>query len=212
MRTRVGWRRAAYGVDQQRPGRAVRVVAAAAVALLLVVLATSGAVLASIGAGGAAAGGLRAGAPVPAPLVPLIEAAGTTCPEVTAALLAAQLRQESGFRADAVSPAGAQGIAQFMPGTWSTWGRDASGDGTGSPFDPVDAIPADARLLCALVARARRAALTVAPVVAALAGYNAGWGAVLRFGGVPPFPQTLQYVRAILSAVADFAPVPVASG
>lgn len=190
----------------------MRVVACAAAALLLVVLATSGAVLVSVAGGGDRAGGLRAGAPVPAPLVPLIEAAGRTCPDMSAALLAAQLRQESGFRADAVSPAGAQGIAQFMPGTWSTWGRDVSGDGVANPFDPVDAIPADARLLCSLVARARRSALAVPPVVAALAGYNAGWAAVLRFGGVPPYSQTRRYVRAILSAVGLFAPPSVAAG
>ena len=50
-------------------------------------------------------------------------------------MVAAQLAQESGWNPNATSPAGAQGIAQFMPATWATYGEG------GDPFDPDDAIP-----------------------------------------------------------------------
>jgi peptidoglycan DL-endopeptidase RipA len=184
----------------------VKPLVTAAAALLSVVLAVVSVVLATtVGAFGVARTGLAPGAPVPSELAPVIEAAGTTCPLVTPALLAAQLDQESGFRADAESPAGAEGIAQFLPGTWASWGVDADGDGVADPFDPVDAIWSDARLLCSLVARAVRSGLRWPAVSLALAGYNAGWGAVLRFGAVPPYPQTQRYVRAILSAVPVYS-------
>lgn len=189
---------------------------AAVAALLLVFLATSSVALVAL-AGAPLDPGVRttslASAPtgpapparVPPVLVPVIEAAARICPAVTPALLAAQLHQESGFRSDAVSTAGAQGVAQFMPGTWRTWGADRDGVGAADPFDPADAIPADARALCSMVGMATRAGLDGPPVALALAGYNAGWGAVLRYRGIPPYPQTRQYVRAILAAVASFA-------
>lgn len=144
---------------------------------------------------------------VPPLLVPIIDDAATSCPQITPALLAAQLHQESGFRATAVSAAGAEGIAQFLPGTWATWGVDADGDGVANPFDPVDAIWSDARMLCALVARAARSTVPGNPVALALAGYNAGWGAVVRFDGIPPYRQTQIYVAAILAAAARYAAV-----
>ena len=65
-------------------------------------------------------------------------------------LLAAQLYQESGFDPTAVSPAGAIGIAQFMPGTWPNWASTQDGDGRKDIFNPADAIPAAARYDCAL--------------------------------------------------------------
>src|SRR4029434_1236768 len=64
---------------------------------------------------------------------------------VTESVLAGQLFQESHFNEAAVSPVGAQVIAQFMPATWATWGRDENGDGKADPFDMQDAIPAAAR-------------------------------------------------------------------
>src|SRR5215208_6391784 len=84
--------------------------------------------------------------------------------DVSAALLAAQLQAESGFDPGAVSPAGAQGIAQFMPATAAAYGlRD--------PFDPVAAIDAQGRLMSELLSR-------FGSVPLALAAYNAGPGAV----------------------------------
>lgn len=100
-------------------------------------------------------------------------------------LLAALLQAESGYNPRAVSPAGAQGIAQFMPGT-------ARGVGLTDPFDPNQAIPAAARLLAGHIRSYGSAAL-------ALAAYNAGPGAVQRYGGIPPYAETQAYVVRILS-------------
>jgi hypothetical protein len=104
---------------------------------------------------------------------------------VDANLLAAVARQESGFNAKAVSPAGAQGLMQLMPGT-------AAGLGVTNSFDPSQAVDGAARLLKSLSAEFGRTDL-------ALAAYNAGPGAVHRYGGVPPYPETQNYVRSIMT-------------
>ena len=105
--------------------------------------------------------------------------------DVSAALLAAQLQAESGFDPGAVSPAGAQGIAQFMPATAAAYGlRD--------PFDPVAAIDVQGRLMSELLAR-------FGSVPLALAAYNAGPGAVAACDCVPPYPETQAYVARILA-------------
>jgi len=105
--------------------------------------------------------------------------------DVSAALLAAQLQAESGFDPGAVSPAGAQGIAQFMPATAAAYGlRD--------PFDPVAAIDAQGRLMSELLSR-------FGSVPLALAAYNAGPGAVAACDCVPPYPETQAYVARILA-------------
>ncbi len=104
---------------------------------------------------------------------------------VSATLLAAQLYVESGFNPFAVSPAGARGIAQFMPGTARTYGLH-------DPFDPHRAIAAQAQLMRDLLRE-------FASVPLALAAYNAGPGAVVRCGCVPPFPETRGYVVRVLA-------------
>jgi soluble lytic murein transglycosylase-like protein len=114
---------------------------------------------------------------------PLIAAAGRW--NVSAALLAAQLMAESNFNPFAVSPAGAQGIAQFMPGT-------AAAYGLGDPFDPVAAIDAQAHLMSDLIRQLGSPEL-------ALAGYNAGPGAVEGCRCIPPYPETRAYVTRILA-------------
>jgi hypothetical protein len=142
---------------------------------------------------------------IPAPYGGLVEAAASRCPGLPASVLAAQLQAESGFDPSAVSPAGAQGVAQFMPGTWAAWGVDGDGDGAASPFEPADAVPAQGALMCQLLGRARASGLPGEPVRLALAGYNAGWGAVLAHGGVPPFPETRHYVQRVLQLAATYA-------
>jgi soluble lytic murein transglycosylase-like protein len=103
---------------------------------------------------------------------------------VSAALLAAQLYAESGFNPFATSPAGAQGIAQFMPGTARAYGlRD--------PFDAEQAIDAQAHLMRDLLRQ-------FASVPLALAAYNAGPAPVARCGCIPPYPETRGYVARIL--------------
>jgi hypothetical protein len=103
---------------------------------------------------------------------------------VSAHLLAAQLYAESNFNPFARSPAGAEGIAQFMPGT-------ADAIGLGDPFDPDAAIDAQAHLMRDLLGR-------FGSVPLALAAYNAGPGAVEACGCIPPYPETRAYVARIL--------------
>lgn len=121
---------------------------------------------------------------VPARFAPMIARAAQRH-NVQPELLAAQLQAESGFNPNAVSPAGAQGIAQFMPAT-------ARAIGLRDPFDPEQAIDAQAKLMGALL----REFGSIPP---ALAAYNAGPGAVRRYGGVPPFAETRAYVARILA-------------
>ena len=102
-----------------------------------------------------------------------------------------QIDQESGFNPNAVSPAGAQGIAQFMPGT-------AAGVGLKNPFDPAAALDAGAKYMAGLLSRFGSMPL-------ALAAYNAGGGNVEKYGGIPPFKETQNYVNAILGGATPAA-------
>ncbi|HSD23783.1 MAG TPA: transglycosylase SLT domain-containing protein [Solirubrobacterales bacterium] len=111
---------------------------------------------------------------------------------VSPGLLAAQLMAESGFNPRAVSPAGALGIAQFMPGTARSYGLR-------NPFDPIASIDSQAHLMSDLLRRFQSVPL-------ALAAYNAGPGAVAACHCVPPYPETRAYVARIL-ALADAAGV-----
>jgi hypothetical protein len=108
---------------------------------------------------------------------------------VSAALLAAQIRAESGFDPTAVSPAGASGIAQFMPATAASYGLT-------DPFDPERAIDAQAHLMSDLLKQFGSPAL-------ALAAYNAGPGAVASCNCVPDYPETQAYVARILATVGS---------
>src|SRR5262245_23582456 len=95
-----------------------------------------------------------------------------------------QIQQESGFRTDAMSPAGATGIAQFMPGTAAGMGVD--------PTDPYASLDAAARLMKSNLGSYG------GDYAKALAAYNAGPGNVDKYGGVPPFEETQRYVSTIL--------------
>ncbi|HEY1133167.1 MAG TPA: transglycosylase SLT domain-containing protein, partial [Nocardioides sp.] len=99
-------------------------------------------------------------------------------------LLAAIARQESSFDPAAVSPAGARGLMQLMPAT-------ARGLGVTDAFDPAQAVDGAGRLVRDLLTRFDRVDL-------ALAAYNAGPGAVLRHGGIPPYAETQHYVRQVM--------------
>jgi soluble lytic murein transglycosylase-like protein len=103
---------------------------------------------------------------------------------VSAALLAAQIHQESGFNPAAVSPAGAQGIAQFMPGTARSYGLR-------NPFDPKQSIDAQAHMMRDLLRQ-------FGDVRLALAAYNAGSGAVATCMCIPRIPETIAYVASII--------------
>ena len=100
----------------------------------------------------ASASPILASAAVPIPsLIPVLEDAGSSCPGVSAPLLAAQIKAESDWNPNAVSPDGAEGIAQFLPATFAVYGRDDDGTGDVSPFDAVDAVMAMGRYDCALL-------------------------------------------------------------
>jgi soluble lytic murein transglycosylase-like protein len=113
---------------------------------------------------------------------PAFEAAGARY-GVDPALLAAVAWTESAFDPDAVSHAGAIGLMQIMPGTAAGLGVD--------PRDPVQAIDGAARYLRQQLDRFGDTRL-------ALAAYNAGPGAVQKYGGVPPFDETVAYVGKVL--------------
>ena len=132
---------------------------------------------------------------VPARYAPMIARAAQRW-SVSAQLLAAQIYTESNFNPFARSPAGALGIAQFMPGT-------ARGIGLRNPFDPAAAIDAQAHLMRDLLRR-------FGSVPLALAAYNAGPGAVGRCGCIPPYPETRAYVARILGLLGGAGEGPVA--
>jgi soluble lytic murein transglycosylase-like protein len=113
---------------------------------------------------------------------------------VSAALLAAQLYAESNFNPFATSPAGAQGIAQFMPETARALGLE-------DPFDAARAIDAQAHLMRDLLRR-------FASVPLALAAYNAGPAPVVACGCIPPYPETRGYVARILGLLAGAGELP----
>jgi soluble lytic murein transglycosylase-like protein len=106
---------------------------------------------------------------------------------VPPALMAGQLMAESGFDPSAGSPAGAQGIAQFMPST-------AAAYGLANPYDPVAAIDAEAHLMSDLLRQFGSPEL-------ALAAYNAGPAPVEACHCIPPYPETQAYVTRILALI-----------
>jgi hypothetical protein len=107
----------------------------------------------------------------------------------------------------ALSSAGAEGIAQFMPATWATHGVDANGDGVADIWDPADAIPSAAAYDCQLGAELSSVPGDVRANM--LAAYNAGVYAVLQNHGVPPYAKTQAYVSRILALEPSFAAVAV---
>ena len=121
---------------------------------------------------------------VPARFAPAITRAAQRW-SVSGALLAAQLYAESHFNPFARSSAGAQGIAQFMPGTAVAYGLD-------DPFDADDAIDAQAHLMRDLLR-------SFGSVPLALAAYNAGSARVQACGCIPAIPETQAYVANILA-------------
>jgi len=107
-------------------------------------------------------------------------------------LLASVIAQESGFDPNATSAAGAQGLMQLMPST-------AASLGVTNPFDPTQSIDAGARYLRSQIDRFG------GNVSLGLAAYNAGAGAVERYGGVPPYAETQNYVHEVLARAGSLA-------
>jgi soluble lytic murein transglycosylase-like protein len=107
------------------------------------------------------------------------------------ALLRGLIRQESNFDPNARSSAGAMGLCQLMPAT-------AAGLGVTNPSDPVQNIEGGAKYLRQQLDRFG------GDVTKALAAYNAGPGAVQRYGGVPPYAETQNYVRIVQANAAQY--------
>lgn len=156
---------------------------------------------------GGPGGNLKPGA-IPEEFVKWYQIASQVCPEFTAPLGAAQTKQEGNFQKHGANHAGASGYTQFIPGTWAVWGRkvDESGKpvgppGSGDPNSIGDAVMAQAHYMCAIFANQRplieSGKIKGDPVDLALAGYNAGEGAVMQYGGIPPYAETTNYVARI---------------
>jgi cell wall-associated NlpC family hydrolase len=137
----------------------------------------------------AASGSSTGGSLAAVPYANLFTSAGSRY-GVDPKLLAAVANQESGFNPAAVSSAGAQGLMQFTPAT-------AKGLGV-NPFDPASSVDGAARYLSQLTRQFGSTDL-------ALAAYNAGPGAVSRYGGIPPYSETQNYVRAVKNKAEAYA-------
>jgi soluble lytic murein transglycosylase-like protein len=107
-----------------------------------------------------------------------------------AGLVMALVAVESDFRADAVSPKGAQGLMQLMPST-------AADLGVANAFDPAQNLDGGTRHLGSLLS------LYAGDVKKALAAYNAGAGAVSRHRGIPPYRETRDYVKKVMRRYSD---------
>jgi soluble lytic murein transglycosylase-like protein len=103
---------------------------------------------------------------------------------VEESLIRAIIHAESAYQPDARSPKGAQGLMQLMPAT-------AAELQVGNPFDPEENIEGGARYLSQLLAEFK------GDLDLATAAYNAGPNAVYKYGGIPPYDETQEYVRRV---------------
>ncbi len=115
--------------------------------------------------------------------------------QVDVNLLKAIAKQESNFKQDATSCSGAQGIMQLMPAT-------AEELGVTDAYDPYENIMGGAKLISKLLKQYK------GDITLALAAYNAGSGNVAKYGGVPPFEETQNYVAKVQKYYQEGVEVP----
>jgi soluble lytic murein transglycosylase-like protein len=108
------------------------------------------------------------------------------------ALLAGVVKQESNFNPNAKSGSGAKGLTQLMDTT-------ARRLGVTDPFDPAQSLDGGAKFLSGLMKQFH------GDQSLALAAYNAGPGAVQKYGGIPPYQETQRYVPKVLGYAAQFS-------
>ncbi|WP_329167515.1 NlpC/P60 family protein (plasmid) [Streptomyces sp. NBC_01717] len=183
-------------------------VAAGGTALVLVATAvTGGSIDKTDSLPGDDAMGLNTKA-IPAEYRDWVIQAGKLCADAPAALIAAQIEAESAWNPRAGSPAGAQGISQFIPATWATWKVDADDDGDADVWSPPDAIMTQARYDCYLADVVRDYKITgVSNRELMLAAYNAGPVAVAQAGGIPKNGETEIYVPRILQLMGKYTAI-----
>lgn len=144
---------------------------------------------ATMNATGSAAAATSTTASVPTDLMSIFQEAAQTY-GVDVNLLTAIARQESNFTASATSSSGAMGIMQLMPAT-------AQGLGVNDAYNPYENIMGGTKYISQLLSRYN------GDVSLALAAYNAGSGNVAKYGGIPPFAETQNYVSKVLGYYQD---------
>jgi hypothetical protein len=123
--------------------------------------------------------------------------AAATAVGVDPEVFARQIQQESGYRTDAVSPAGARGVAQFMPGTGASVAKQMGVSEADFWADPGLQLRGAATHMRDLLGQFG------GDYAKALAAYNAGPGNVQKYGGIPPFEETQRYVKTILGGAGE---------
>jgi soluble lytic murein transglycosylase-like protein len=141
---------------------------------------------------------------VPAQYKSYFTVAAKRCPGVlTPQMLAGVAYVESRFQSDAESGNDAEGLMQILPSVFRQYGVDANGDGKKDIFTPADSVATSAVYFCVLSRLVKRFGGDQAALL--LASYNAGIGAVTKYGGVPPFAETQDYVTQVKLWSARFA-------
>jgi soluble lytic murein transglycosylase-like protein len=130
-------------------------------------------------------------APVPPEQIDQLVNQNANIWQVDPALIKSVIANESSFNANATSPVGAQGLMQLMPET-------AASLGVKNPYDPAQNVAGGTRYLRGLLDRFN------GNTKLAIAAYNAGPGAVEKYGDVPPYAETKNYVQNVLASLEKY--------